>query len=234
MELSPFYEKKVECLSCNQSFSATKIRKKLVKVDKTDTDFCPTYSESSVPALFYNVFVCEHCGFSFTEDFTKYFAPGVKEQILKQISSKWVKRSYNHERTLSQALEAYKLAFISGLIKKEKFITLAGLTLRIAWLYRKLQNEKQEQRFLKIARDYYIESYSTEDYASTQMTDTRVIYMIAELTRRTGDLDLATRYYSKIIENQRVGGEAKVIEMAKEQWQLVREEREKTRAVKAV
>ncbi|HWK23549.1 MAG TPA: DUF2225 domain-containing protein [Ureibacillus sp.] len=234
MELSPFYEKKVECLSCNQSFPATKIRKKLVKVDKTDTDFCPTYSESSVPALFYNVFVCEHCGFSFTEDFTKYFAPGVKEQILKQISSKWVKRSYNHERTLSQALEAYKLAFISGLIKKEKFITLAGLTLRIAWLYRKLQNEEQEQRFLKIARDHYIESYSTEDYASTQMTDTRVIYMIAELSRRTGDLDLATRYYSKIIENQRVGGEAKVIEMAKEQWQLVREEREKTRADKAV
>ncbi|MCM3388188.1 DUF2225 domain-containing protein [Ureibacillus chungkukjangi] len=234
MELSPFYEKKVECICCNKAFATTKIRSKLVKVESTDTDFCPTYSETSVSALYYNVFVCEHCGFSFTEDFSKYFGPGIKQQILDQISTKWVPRSYHHERSISEALEAYKLAFVCGSIKKEKFITLAGLTLRIAWIYRKLQNVNQEQRFLKIARDQYIESYSTEDYASTQMSDTRVIYMIAELSRRIGDLDLATRYYSKIIENQRVGGEAKVIEMAKEQWQLVREEREKVRAAEAV
>ncbi len=230
MELSPFYEKKVECLCCKKAFSTTKIRSKLVKVDSTDTDFCPTYSETSVHALYYNVFVCEHCGFSFTEDFSKYFAPGVKEQISEQISAKWVQRSYQHERSLPQALETYKLAFVCGTIKKEKFVTLGGLALRIAWIYRKLQNETQEQRFLKMARDQYVESYSTEDYASTQMSDTRVIYMIAELSRRIGDLEIATRYFSKIIENQRVGGEAKLIEMAKEQWQLVREEREKIRA----
>ena len=234
MELSPFYEKKVECICCNKTFSTTKIRTKLIKIESTDTDFCPTYSESSVPALYYNVFVCEHCGFSFTEDFSKYFGPGIKEQLLDQISTKWVQRSYHHERSLSEALDTYKLAFVCGSIKREKYVTLAGLALRIAWSYRKLQNVKQEQRFLKIARDQYIESYSTEDYASTQMTDTRVIYMIAELSRRIGDLDMATRYYSKIIENQRVGGEAKVIEMAKEQWQLVREEREKVRAAEAV
>ena len=234
MELSPFYEKKVECICCNKTFPTTKIRSKLVKVESTDTDFCPTYSEASVSALYYNVFVCEHCGFSFTEDFSKYFGPGIKEQILEQISTKWVQRSYHHERSLSEALEAYKLAFVCGSIKKEKFVTLAGLALRIAWIYRKLQNVNQEQRFLKMARDQYFDSYSTEDYASTQMSDTRVIYMVAELSRRIGDLEMATRYYSKIIENQRVGGEAKVIEMAKEQWQLVREEREKVRAAAAV
>ncbi|MDN4492895.1 DUF2225 domain-containing protein [Ureibacillus aquaedulcis] len=230
MVLSPFYEKKVECLCCNKTFATTKIRTKLVKIESTDTDFCPTYSESSVSALYYNVFVCEHCGFSFTEDFSKYFAPGVKEQILQQISTKWVQRSYHHERSLFQALETYKLAFVCGTIKKEKSVTLAGLALRIAWMYREIQNDNQERRFLKIARDLYIESYSTEDYASTQMSATRVIYMIAELSRRIGDLEIATRYYSTIIENQQIGGEAKLIEMAKEQWQLVREQREKVRA----
>lgn len=230
MELSPFYEKKVECLCCKKTFPTTKIRSKLIKIDSTDTDFYPIYSESSVPAFYYNVFVCEHCGFSFTEDFSQYFAPGVKEQISQQISTRWVQRSYHHERSPFQALETYKLAFVCGTIKKEKFVTLAGLALRIAWMYRKLQNTNQEQRFLKIARDQYTESYSTEDYASTQMSSTRVIYMIAELSRRTGDLEMATRYYSKIIESQHIGGEAKLIDMAKEQWQLVREEREKVRA----
>ncbi|RHW36811.1 DUF2225 domain-containing protein [Lysinibacillus yapensis] len=230
MELSPYYEKKVECLCCKKTFNTLKIRSKLVKVGSTDTDFCPIYAEESVPALYYNVFVCEHCGFSFTEDFSKYFAPGIKELITEQISNKWFPRSYSHERSLAEALEAFKLAYVSGTLKKEKYVTLAGITLRIAWLYRKLQNSGQEHRFLTIARDLYINSFSTEDYAGTQMSGTRVIYMIAELSRRIGDLDNATRYFSKVIESQRNGGEAKLLELAKDQWQLVREEKEKIRS----
>ena len=46
------------------------------------------------------------------------------------------------------------------------------------------------------------------------------MYMIAELSRRIGDLENATRFFSKVIENQRYWWEAKLMEMAKEQWQL--------------
>ncbi|RTQ93076.1 DUF2225 domain-containing protein [Lysinibacillus telephonicus] len=230
MELSPYYEKKIECLCCKKTFPTYKVRSKSIKVDHTDTDFCPIYSDSNVNALFYNIFVCEHCGFSFTEDFSKYFAPGTREVIEEQITKKWVPRSFNGERTIDQAIESYKLAFVSGMLKKEKAVSLAGLALRIGWLYRSLKNE-QENRFIKIARDQYIESFSTEDYKGTQMSDTRIMYMIAELSRRIGDLDDATRFFSKVIESQRIdGGEAKLVDLAKEQWQLVREQREKERS----
>ncbi|WP_346234739.1 DUF2225 domain-containing protein [Lysinibacillus telephonicus] len=231
MEVSPYYEKKVDCLCCKKTFPTYKVRSKSIKVDHTDTDFCPIYSDSNVNALFYNIFVCEHCGFSFTEDFSKYFAPGTREVIEEQITKKWVPRSFNGERTIDQAIESYKLAFVSGMLKKEKAVSLAGLALRIGWLYRSLKNEEQENRFIKIARDQYIESFSTEDYKGTQMSDTRIMYMIAELSRRIGDLDDATRFFSKVIESQRIdGGEAKLVDLAKEQWQLVREQREKERS----
>ncbi|WP_421662592.1 DUF2225 domain-containing protein [Lysinibacillus telephonicus] len=231
MEISPYYEKKVDCLCCKKTFPTYKVRSKSIKVDHTDTDFCPIYSDSNVNALFYNIFVCEHCGFSFTEDFSKYFAPGTREVIEEQITKKWVPRSFNGERTIDQAIESYKLAFVSGMLKKEKAVSLAGLALRIGWLYRSLKNEEQENRFIKIARDQYIESFSTEDYKGTQMSDTRIMYMIAELSRRIGDLDDATRFFSKVIESQRIdGGEAKLVDLAKEQWQLVREQREKERS----
>ncbi|WP_249662544.1 DUF2225 domain-containing protein, partial [Lysinibacillus fusiformis] len=72
-----------------------------------------------------------------------------------------------------QAIQAYKLAFLCGTIKKEKNVAIAGLTLRLAWLYRSLNNSGQEERFMKLARDYYMESYSTEDYSSTQMSAVR-------------------------------------------------------------
>ena len=110
-------------------------------------------------------------------------------------------------------------------LKKEKFIITAGLLLRLAWIYRSLHNDIQEKRFMKMARDHYMESYSTEDYRSTQMSDARVMYMIAELSRRLEDYQTATRFFSRVIESQRTGGEATLIDMAKEQWNLMRETR---------
>lgn len=225
-EISPFYEKQVECINCKKTFPTLKVRSKFIKVDHTDTDFRPIYSDSNVNALFYNVFVCEHCGFSFTEDFTKYFAPGIREAIEEQITKKWKPHSFRGERTIEQALQAYQLALVCGNLKKEKFVALAGLALRIGWLYRSLNKTTQELRFLEIARDFYLESFSTEDYAGTGMSGTRVMYMVAELSRRIGDMENATRFFSKVLESQRTGGEPKLVDMAKEQWQLIREQRE--------
>lgn len=202
-----------------------KVRTKFVKVESTDTDFMPIYAENNVRAMYYNVFVCEHCGFSFTEDFSKYFAPGVQEEIKKQITDKWVHHDFKGERTVFQAIQAYKLALLCANLKKEKSVSKAGLALRLAWLYRSLKNNGQEERFIQIARDQYMDSFSTEDYASTQMSSTRVMYMIAELSRRLGDMENATRFFSKVIESQRSGGEAKLVEMAKERWEEIRAER---------
>ena len=226
MELSPYYEKKIECFNCKKSFSSLKVRSKTIKVEHTESDFQPIYAENTVNGYFYNVFVCEHCGFAFTEDFTKYFAPGVQQEIQDKITKNWVNHSLGGERSLSEAIQAYKLALLSGVTKKEKFVTTAGLALRLAWLNRSVNNEVQERRFLKIARDYYMNSYSNEDYSSTQMSEMRILYMIGELSRRIEDFGNATRYFSKVIEKQNVGGEAKLIEMAKEQWNKLREQRE--------
>lgn len=225
MEISPFYEKNITCINCKKDFPTLKVRTKSVRVMHSESDFQPIYADEQVNALFYNVFVCEHCGFSFTEDFTKYFAPGVTEDIQKQISSKWVHHDFKGERSTSQAIQAYKLAFLCATLKKEKFVITAGLALRLTWLYRGLNAGDQEKRFMQISRDHYMESYSNEDYTSTQMSGVRVMYMIGELSRRLGDYTNASRFFSRVIESQRAGGEAKLVDMAKEQWELVRQAR---------
>ncbi|WP_434168046.1 DUF2225 domain-containing protein [Peribacillus frigoritolerans] len=35
----------------------------------------PRYVDSAVNALYYNIYVCPHCGFSHSEDFSRYFPP---------------------------------------------------------------------------------------------------------------------------------------------------------------
>ena len=165
--------------------------------------------------------------FFITEDFSRYFAPGVAEEIKSQITDRWVRHNFKGERTVFQAIQVYKLALVCANIKKEKHVAKAGLALRLAWLYRSLKNSGQEERFMTIARNQYTESFSTEDYASTQMSGVRIMYMIAELSRRLGDMENATLFFSKVIESQRIGGEGQLVEMAKERWNEIREQREK-------
>ena len=228
MEISPFYEKDIDCMQCKKSFPTLKVRSKFIKIAQTESDFQPIYADENVNALYYNVFVCQHCGFSFTEDFSKYFAPGVKEQLDQQVCAKWIPHNFKNERNVFDAIQAYKLAFLCATIKKEKYIITSGLALRLAWLYRSLKNTGQEMRFLKLARDHYMESFSTEDYASTQVSGVRVMYLIAELSRRLEDYENATRFFSRVIENQRTGGEGQLVAMAKEQWDLLRQTREQS------
>ncbi|MET0960004.1 MAG: DUF2225 domain-containing protein [Psychrobacillus psychrotolerans] len=227
MELTPYYQKDIECLHCKQKFKTTKVRSKFIKVESHHTDFQPIYENKEINPLLYNIFVCEHCGFSFTDDFTKYFAPGVKEIIQEQISSKWAPRTYGNERSIEEGIMTYKLGILSGTLKKEKFVNMAGLALRTAWLYRLQDKQEEEIRFLEMARNRYAESYSNDDYNGTQMSESRMLYLIAELSRKIGDIEYATRYFSKVIEKQNRSLEPTIVEMAKDRWQEIRAQKEK-------
>jgi len=222
MEISPFYDKKVTCIHCKDHFTTTRIRSRFVRVSSHESDFKPVYSDPEVNPIFYNVAVCPHCGFSFTDDFSPYFAPGTEEDIANRITSQWNGRSFSAVRDINEAIETYKLAYLSAMFKKEKVLTLAGLTLRIAWLYRDKGTEDAEIRFLTIARNFYNASYSEGDFAGTQMSETRVLYLIAELSWKIGDKDEAIKSFSRVLEGQRTSTEPKIIEMAKERWQDIR------------
>ena len=147
MELTPFYDKKMTCINCKEPFTSTKVRSRFARVSSTDSDFKPNYKDSDVNPLYYNIAVCPSCGFSFTEDFAPYFAPGTKEQIATVITAGWHRHSMGGERTIEEAIDAYKLGYLSAVVKKEKSLTIAGIMLRTAWMYRILENTEEEQRF---------------------------------------------------------------------------------------
>lgn len=226
MEIKPTYDKQLKCFNCDNKFTSIKIRSRFVRVVSYDSDFKTEYPNSEANPLFYNVNVCPHCGFSFTDDFTPYFASGTKDAIKNQISVKWIERSFGSIRDIDEAIETYKLAYLSAVVKKEKVITTAGIVLRLAWLYRDKELQIEEQRFMKIARDLYIKSYSEGDYIGTQMSEARVLYMIGELSRRIGDNEEAIRSFSRVIEQQRTTLDPKAVEMAKERWQEMRADKE--------
>jgi uncharacterized protein (DUF2225 family) len=219
----PIYDKETKCPLCQQSFNTTKVRKSMVKVMGHDTDLKPLYEDGKINPFFYNVHVCRHCGYSFTEDFTPYFAPGTADVLRASVSDHWVEQDYSGERTPSKAIKSYKLALYSGVLKKEKHLTLAGLALRTAWIYRDLGRKKEEKRFMSIAVREYEEAFSKED-VTAKMSEIKVLYMLGELNRKLGRHDKAVSFFSKIIEQQRNSNEKQIIEMARDRWHELREQ----------
>lgn len=225
--LSPLFDRTITCPLCQTTYTTKKIRSRFVKIEKHESDFRPIYSDPSTNPTYYNVHVCSSCGYSHTDEFTKHMVPVIKKELEQKISSNWTRQDFGQVRTTQDAIKAYKLAIINATVKREKKVTIAGLFLRVAWLYRELQQDEEEQRFLKLASNYYEESYLNDDFSGTQMSDVKVLYMIAELSRRSGDESRAVKYLSKVIEKQNATSDRKIIDMAKEQWYEYRESRKK-------
>lgn len=221
-ELDALFDKKCNCSMCGNSFTSKKLRSRFIKLILTDTDLCPQYSPPENNPLLYHIMVCPACGFSFSDEFSPYYPPGTKEAIQEKVSSQWKSHSYSGKRTVKDAINTYKLALYCAWLKKEKHIIMAGISLKIAWLYRSLENQEQELRFIKLAIQEYEEAYSTQDYQGTKVSEIRVLYLLAELSYRAGDTNAAGKYFSKVIEGQRRTTETKIVQMAKDRWQEVR------------
>jgi uncharacterized protein len=220
--VTPFYDKKTQCLSCKHSYTTTRIRSRFVKLTGYDSDFCPLYQSDEVNPLLYNVSVCPQCGFSYTDDFTVYIPPVLKAELEKKISLHWQPQDYGKLRSYEDAINTYKLAAYCALIKKEKKVTIAGLYLRTAWLYRKTNDKEQERRFINLAAHEYIDAYLSDGVPGASMSETKLLYIIAELLRRQDKIEEAIVYLSKVISKQHLSTEPKIIEMARDRWYEIR------------
>lgn len=224
-DLNPLFDRKYECKVCKQPFTTKKIRSKFIKVESYDTDFMPKYTSEEVNPLLYYVNVCPYCGYSSTDDFSPYFAPGTLEDIYAKVCDHWKPHDFSDQRTIQEAIQTYKLAIYCAQLKKEKHILLAGLCIRTAWLYRLLHMEKEELRFLNLASKEYLASYEADDYRGTQVTDVKILFLIAECSYRIGEIEQSIRFLSKIMEQRRTSTETGLIDKAKDRWQQIRDER---------
>lgn len=218
---SALYNKEIKCPVCQKKFEVTKVKSKSSKVINRDADFCVYYE--GINPLFYDVWVCEHCGYAAQSD--KYEAIQIKDSkiILDTISPKWSKRSLSGERNLDNAIDAFKLALINLQVRKAKSSEIAKICIRIAWLYR-IKNDDKEKDFLNFALKGYNETYEKERFPVDKLDEFTCMYMIAELCRRVGNSDDSIKWFSRLISSPGARNNPKLIEMAREQFQLVKEQ----------
>jgi uncharacterized protein (DUF2225 family) len=217
------FEKDVTCAICHHPYKTKKVRSRFIRAVRSDSDFCSYYEDEENSPLLYYVSVCPQCGYSVSDEFSSYFPPKSMDAIKESITTQWVTKSYGEKRSLKLAIETYKLAIYCATLKKEKHVVLAGLYMRLVWLYRKAKVHEQELRFMKLAVSEYVKSYSSGDFTSTDMSETKLLYLIGDLYKRLEDDKLAMVYLSKVIHQKEEKLEKRIIEMARECWSEIRE-----------
>jgi len=215
------YNKKIMCPVCNREIEVTKVKTKGCKVSSRDTDMCVYYENINI--LFYDVWVCEHCGYAAQQD--KFEGLFIKDSkvIKDKISSHWIRRSFVGERDVDKALEAFKLALLTLKVRNAKSSELAKVCLRIAWLYR-FKGDPKEIEFLNFALTSYNDAYQKERFPLDKLDEVTCMYIIAELFRRVGKFDEAILWFSRIVSSAAARGNPKLIDMARDQYQLAKDQ----------
>lgn len=222
LSLDPLYDKKIVCLCCEKEFTSKQVRSSSTRVIKQDRDYCTYYSGEN--PLFYDAFVCPHCGFAFTQSFSK-LTPRKKEIIEKEYFEKLpFVPDLCQKREIHHALQAYKwTAYTSYLVKEDPIIT-GNLFLRIAWLYRYQEKTEQEKRYLEIALRFYEKAYAKGNSGDI-MNEHKLLFLLGDLYTRLDDYHKASKVFSMLLADQSVP--PNIRQRAAESWNYYKKQHNK-------
>lgn len=222
---SLLYNKKATCPVCKKEFTYRTVKSYVPRVRSKDSDSFIRYEV--INPYFYEVIVCPTCGYAaLKSDFNK-IRSNKKEVILMKVGNQWRGREYPEVYDEKIAIERYKLALLNAVVGELKDSTKAVLCLKIAWMYRMLDNDKNEVEFLNKAIQGFLIAYERERTPIYGLNIYSLQYLIGELFRRVGDYANAKLWLGRVIisgADQKLKDKARDMrDMAKEQEARINE-----------
>ena len=216
----PLYQVEKTCPICEKKFKLTKTRGQAVSVS-TDTDFCTRFADLN--PYYYTIWVCPHCGFAAHEERFFTLLEGARLKMKEFLEGRKVNLDLSGSRTWDQAVTSYKLAiFYAGMVSLPAS-HIASLELRLAWLYREKEMVDEEMEMMKRAVKDYEAAFMGEQTPIGNLTEITLTYLIGELNRRLGNYDESLSYLSRVVSNPQAKNEKRILEMARDAWQQVRD-----------
>ncbi|MGL4772693.1 MAG: DUF2225 domain-containing protein [Clostridium sp.] len=213
------YDKKVICPICNNEFTTTTVKTKSPRRASQDSDFFIRYNV--INPYLYDVWICNKCGYSSMKSDFEKIKSYQKEKILMAITPKWSPKKYPEELQVNHAIERYKLALINSNILERPASSSGMICLKIAWMYRLINDAVQEKLFLERALNSFTEAYFYEDFPMYGLNRDSMTYLIGELNRRIENFDESLKWFSKTVTT--IGFSQKIKEMARNSKDLIDE-----------
>lgn len=215
-----FYQQDILCPVCQQKFPQVKLRKSACPVEGRDSDFFVRYS--GIDANWYSVWVCSCCGYAATDaSFAEIKAN--EAALIKAALTGHPAPKLDGQRDFEAAAKAFKQALFCNQARKAKASAMAGLYLRMAWLFRGQNDPATERAYLDQALGSYTEAYQREPTPIGKMSALTLTYLIGELSRRIGNYKEAVQYFS-IVVSDKSGTDQNIVNLARDQWHQARDE----------
>jgi hypothetical protein len=217
------YQQSKTCPACGRKFDVTKARNSACVVLKRDSDFRVVCS--GIDPNLYTVWVCPHCGYAAGESTFEDLMTREKPAVKEALASRPLPAGTQGERTTEGAIAAYEQALFLGEVRTLSPSNLAGLHLKLAWVYRGLGDAQREQEHLVAARDLFRTAFDHERLGGPgKMSESTVAYLIGELARRTGDHQTAINWFSRLVSDPAIKQEPQLMNLVREQWYAARSE----------
>lgn len=218
----PLYDKSVICPVCGNAFKEKAVKSSYYRIGKKDSDFFVRYL--TVNPYFYDVWLCNNCGYaSLKVDFEKLREKEI-EKVKKIIKPRWKSREYGSDYDENIAIERYKLALLSYAVIEAKASKKAITCLKIAWMYRLLEDSENELVFLRQALEGFNHAFLNELFPIYGMDKFTIMYLIGELYRRVGEYENALLWYSQVITTPAVSPKLK--DLARDGKDLIKEDQQ--------
>lgn len=216
--LDMLYDAEVTCPVCGTKFKSKCLKTNVSRVVSKDSDLFMKYDK--MPPYFYEVWLCNVCGYAaMKSDFFK-LRDSQKEEIQLKISNKWHGKKYPEIYDVDIAIERYKLALLNYFVINAKASKKAMTCLKLGWMYRIKEDSTNELIFLKQSLQGFNDAFISEDFPLYGMDKFTVMYLIAELYRRTGDNNTSMSWFSKVITSP--GVPQKIKEMSIDQKEEIK------------
>ncbi len=213
-EADLIFDKTYDCPVCGGKFKAKTVKTGKVKLIAADSDLRPKYQ--LVDSLKYDVIACTYCGYAALNRYFNYMTSTQARMIKQNISENFNGLTSDGDIvTYDEAITKHKLALANTVVKHAKASEKAYTCLKTAWLLRgkaetlpadtkDIDKEleelaKEEREFLENAYNGFLEAFPKEMFPMCGMDENTVCYLVAELARRIGKYEDASRWVARVL-----------------------------------
>lgn len=235
-EADILFDKTMTCPVCDQTIKARTVKTGRIKLLSADTDLRPKYQD--VDSLKYDAIVCPSCGYAALRRFFSYMTSNQAKQVKEKISANF--KGINQENEVysyDDAISRHKLALVNAIVKNSKSSERAYICLKTGWLLRGkretlpkdtpdyenvvAQLQAEENDFIEKAYKGFKDAFAKESFPMCGMDEVTCTYLVADLARRSGEFDDASRWISRVLVSRSATDRIK--EKARDIKELIRE-----------